>query len=259
MAANLFLRRWRKLFWHLHRRAGITSLLFLAIMAITGIALNHGDGWKLFDRPLPYRLSTWIYGDLQVKEVYRFNSDSLDLYQRGDTFYLGDKRLEFDCPSNAAKIPWSTSPGVALQLKPSGRPDVFWLGCQSSVYGFQPDGVFIEKIPLQVEKFSRLGSCGQNLCIKQFDHWYALDDHSLKLSRLDESQSVHVLEKTRVSGVPEALKTTPPELDIGRLIADIHSGVIFGRPGRLFVDLLGVVVLFLCATGCYLWLGNKRP
>ena len=42
-------------------------------------------------------------------------------------------------------------------------------------------------------------------------------------------------------------------LTLEKVIQDIHSGRIMGYWGVLFVDLIGVFLLVLIITGCYMW------
>ncbi len=45
-----------------------------------------------------------------------------------------------------------------------------------------------------------------------------------------------------------------PELSLFRIIWRLHSGEMFGLVGRLVVDAIALVLLFLCVTGIFVWL-----
>ena len=55
------------------------------------------------------------------------------------------------------------------------------------------------------------------------------------------------------------IKVIPPDIqrhnetDLATLILALHSGSIVGLPGRLFVDLAGLILLFLSVSAIYLW------
>lgn len=44
------------------------------------------------------------------------------------------------------------------------------------------------------------------------------------------------------------------------VIKDLHTGAIFGFWGRIFYDVLGIMLVILTVTGCYLYLAkNPKP
>jgi len=45
--------------------------------------------------------------------------------------------------------------------------------------------------------------------------------------------------------------------DLGKLLLDVHTGRIFGEAGRVAVSLLSGVMLFLTASGVWIWLWPK--
>lgn len=49
-----------------------------------------------------------------------------------------------------------------------------------------------------------------------------------------------------------------PEISLFRIVWMLHSGEMFGLPGRFFVDAVGVAIILLCVTGWCLWLGPAR-
>jgi|MEHZ01.5.fsa_nt_MEHZ011334633.1_17 hypothetical protein len=234
----------RKLFWRWHRRVGIVSLAFLSIMAATGIALNHADGMGLHGKSLPYFLSSLIYPSVSSESIYQYEFETSQIYQAGSQLYVQDQELLPSCAEDVS--------GVALV------GELIWVACDQSLAVFQPDGLFIERINLTVDSIMGIASCNQEICINQDGIWSALNQNSLELTQLDVDQNPIQVLAEHLATPPEYLIRSPTELNIGRLIADIHNGSVLGSFGRFLVDLSGYIILFLAASGCYLWLGNKR-
>lgn len=67
--------------------------------------------------------------------------------------------------------------------------------------------------------------------------------------RLDRTRKAQGLE----SLFPEEADSVP----VMWVIQDLHTGQIFGFWGRIFYDLLGIMLIILAITGCYLYLARK--
>jgi uncharacterized iron-regulated membrane protein len=67
--------------------------------------------------------------------------------------------------------------------------------------------------------------------------------------RLDRTRKAQGLENL----FPEEANSVP----VMWLIRDLHTGEIFGFWGRIFYDVLGVIIIILSISGCYLYLVRK--
>lgn len=233
-----------KLFRRLHRRVGIASMLFLALLAVTGIILNHAQEWRLYDKRLPSSVASIFYPELAATTVFQYQFEELNLYQIEQAIYLEQDQLALSC---SAEISGAALVGSSL-----------WVSCGNSLSLFQSDGVLVEKLTLAVDGISALARCQQALCVLQQDDWYLFDEASLQLDKVEGAQN-YAVEKPQTTQLDaSAFGYTPAELNVGRLISDIHSGAIAGAVGKLFVDLIGIIILFLSLTGLYLWVIKKR-
>nr|WP_303721952.1 PepSY-associated TM helix domain-containing protein [Malonomonas rubra] len=67
------------------------------------------------------------------------------------------------------------------------------------------------------------------------------------------------LERTRkAQGLENLFPDEANSVPVMWLIQDLHTGQIFGFWGRIFYDFLGVVMIFLAISGCYLHLVKPR-
>lgn len=64
--------------------------------------------------------------------------------------------------------------------------------------------------------------------------------------RLDRTRKAQGLENL----FPEEANSVP----VMWLIQDLHTGEIFGFWGRIFYDILGIIIVLLSISGCYLYL-----
>ncbi|SHI92430.1 PepSY-associated TM region [Malonomonas rubra DSM 5091] len=75
---------------------------------------------------------------------------------------------------------------------------------------------------------------------------YLPDSYQERLDRTRKAQGLENLFPDEEDSVP-----------VMWLIQDLHTGQIFGFWGRIFYDLLGVIMVFLAISGCYLHLVKK--
>lgn len=245
-------KRWRVHLWRWHRRIGINILFFLMIMSISGIALNHSDDLSLHTIRLPYALATTIYGQLDTGDLSKIDAGNQILYQQGKQLTLNTTALAQQCDEKIATL--------------ANFEQLIWLPCGKNLLVFTPTGDFVEKVYLSrlASRIALIQPCGSKLCLKSLKTWYSLDPISTKLSPLEaEPQSTgkatsYIAQPLSSQELPKKIRLTPTEYNWGRLISDIHSGAIFGKIGRLFVDIIGIITIFLCLTGAYLWLGSRK-
>lgn len=244
MASRAILRKWRLTLWRWHRRVGITAFSFLAVMAATGIILNHADGWRLYDTRLPYSFAGWAYGDVGSERIFGVQVEDKWLYHKGTDLIFDQRLLSERCEYRLN--------GMVV------AEGLFWVNCGATLLGYTDSGEYVERITLELKEPTAVANCSGTICVLSEKKWVRLDLASLETELTDLSLETVLPEKMEFDGLPKHLKITPRELNVGRLVADLHSGALFGSPGRFLVDVLGFVVLFLSATGCYLWLGNRR-
>ncbi|HAW53383.1 MAG TPA: hypothetical protein DCX54_13820 [Flavobacteriales bacterium] len=68
------------------------------------------------------------------------------------------------------------------------------------------------------------------------------------------------LDKTReAQGLEDIFPDEAHSVPVIWLVKDLHTGDFFGRWGRIFYDLLGVSLIILAVTGCYLFLKINLP
>ena len=66
------------------------------------------------------------------------------------------------------------------------------------------------------------------------------------------------LERTRqAQGLEEIFPEDSRSVPVMWLIQDLHTGEFFGFWGRIFYDVLGIVIVLLAVSGCYLYMVRK--
>ncbi len=237
-------RKLRSLYiWH--RYVGIVAALFILILAITGIALNHTERLKLDSN---YVESDWLldwYGIQSPTEQHSYQVGNKWLLHVGDSLYLDKQRLNgnYTQPVGALSFPHF------IAVATTGK--ILMLTFDAEVIE-QLGG--IQGVPSGMK---RIGQLQDGRIVIQAAHGYYLTDRDfLKWQEQDQVTGVTWSEQT---SAPEALKQRVAqlyrsnELPVERVMLDLHSGRLFGSRGPLIMDAAAVLLIFLAMSGVWLW------
>lgn len=215
-------------------------------MGFSGVLLNHPrliagfsvPGWLI---PGHYHLRNWNRSSL-IKMVFS--------QRRPETGFLCGKQGV-----------WQTDDGArTFQPLKDGFPD-------SRFYGKTNDILLIER-----GSSSLLAGTDGGLyaCDPAVGKWrkIALDEETervVKILAVEDKIVAFTPSHAYVSPAdlrftPLPLPRDPPQHRVSwiRLVFELHSGAIWGTGGRLIYDLAGVALIFLSASGLYLWYFPRR-
>ena len=231
----------RRLAYTLHRWIGLVSCLFMLVVSLTALALNHADLWRpLFLKPAAHTQFEWS----QARVV------AGNPYQPGRWLAASEKAL-FQSPDNGQHwqelklfVPAQHVSGLAFA--PGG---LLWVALRDSGVYFSDDGGEIwEELslpfnPVGGEAIEHLfGGAGPVLQIKTNLAWY--------------QRSANGSWQKRPLGQGHGRQA----LDLHDWIWRLHTGRIFGDWGVLLYDGVALCLIALSLSG--LWLtrrARRRP
>jgi len=244
-------RRQRHWFRNLHRWLGGIAAFFVLLLAVTGIALNHGHELGLDQRHVKWDWLLDAYGIRAPAPSVSYAAGSHRATLLGGHLYLDAKRVAQNVDDLAGA---AVTDGMLLLA----GADSAWL--------VTPEGELIERLELTGTlpgPVQRAGirngrpvvqSAGQvfeaDAGVTGF-HGPVPDD----LADIDWSDS---------SPAPDRLIETLQSdyrgegLTLERLLADIHSGRLLGSAGPWFMDFIAVCLVLLGLTGLWQWLRAGR-
>ncbi|GIX31918.1 MAG: hypothetical protein KatS3mg124_2390 [Porticoccaceae bacterium] len=224
------LRRW-------HRRLGLPLALWLAWLAASGVALNHGAALGLDRRPLPSWLAESLYG-VAVEPPQGVALDELWLGVAGETLFAGERPVD-----RCSRLVGAARSG-----------ELVYAACPEAVYALTRNGELVEAmtagLPGVVASFGR---CGELPCLVSGDTTFALDPVRLVWVPHPASPQVAPAAPPPPDLLPRlAARAVPAEFTWERLVRDLHSGALFGL-GPWLADLFAVGLVLLSALGFALW------
>jgi hypothetical protein len=237
-----------------HRALGLVASLFVIVLSLTGLLLNHPESFEFLDRPLQREALLRWYGLTPEGELTSYPADghvgsSLD---RG--IYLDDRYVAAsDTPLiGVARLDW----GFAL-----ATPDVLWMVNLDETDGNAAviDRMDSASLPgglskIGIDASGRLVVQTRERVFRGSEDllsWHEADPESVAWSEPSEASEAlrsAILRQFRGEG-----------LLWSRLIADIHTGRFLGRYGVWLMDGASVVLLLLVATGLRVARTGRRP
>jgi len=233
-----------------HRWMGFLSALFLVVLSITGLALNHTERLGLDSVQIKNSLLLSRYGmsnGTQIKtfRIHRANTVS---HLGGQIFYNahpisnGETPLgiiegeRFTVIATSTNLIYLTSQGELIETANHSQLPFKEL----TAVGYTPN-----KKPVLITDTGQWKPDRDWLNFKTYDSSYTVEP--LAKTVLSESETDVLLEAFQGGGV-----------SLYRVILDLHSGRLFGWGGRTLMDLTAIAILLLITSGIGGWLRKSR-
>jgi len=234
------LRRW-------HRRLGLLAASFFVFLTASGLLLNHGDTFELDSVQLgaPW-LMAW-YGLKPAVPEQGFQQEGLLFSAQGDTWILGQRKLK---------------PGHGEPLGAVRTAGQQWIATSDEIDLFDADGRLVDKIErdlLPGTPIRRIGSRDGRLLANIGSEVFATSD-GIAWEHLasDAHMTWSRLQPLTAAQRQELAPFFAPSLPLQRIVADLHSGRIFGHYGVLLVDALAAALLLLAGSGLWIYFKNFK-
>ncbi|RTL50415.1 MAG: hypothetical protein EKK46_13575 [Rhodocyclaceae bacterium] len=236
-----FLRHW-------HTRLGIGAAVFLLLLALTGLVLNHGDtlGLDQTEISTPW-LMNW-YGLKTVIPENGFRSNGEVLVAQGDNWALNGKRLK---QGHGDPVGFAVTAGQ------------HWVATASELLLYQADGRLIDRVDaalLPTTPLRHIGIWKEQLVLDSAGGFFSSED-GISWQPLPKQAKVAWIRPDSLTDTErqQAMPLFKPRLPVLRIVADLHSGRVFGSYGPLATDTLAILLIFFAISGSWLHLRKKCP
>ncbi|MEA3505421.1 MAG: PepSY domain-containing protein [Bacteroidota bacterium] len=225
-----------------HKWLGILSTLFIILFSLSGIVLNHREFFSNIDvdRNIlaeDYQYNNWK--NASVKGTEKINNDSILIYGNIGIWLTDSTFSDFKNFNNG--FPDGIDNKKVCKIFKNSTGHLF-AGSLFGLYQYNADKNRWNKIELPIHE-KRIVDIAQK------------QDTLLILSRSHLLKSVDNKNFT-VIPLPQP-ENYNNQISLFKTLMNIHSGKIFGMPGRLFVDLLGLILIFLSIGGIILFINPK--
>lgn len=238
-------------FYVWHRYIGISAALFMVLVAITGILLNHTEPLQLDSRHVQ---SNWVldwYGIDAPEDMTSFNLGDRRITLMGEHLYLDEREID----------------GDYRHLTGATAVDgLFVVSVDDRLLLLAPDGELVEAmdamdgIPSGVQAVGK--DVANRLVLKTALDAYTTDAEFLRWEHWQGDTAT--VDWARPLPTDPALKQMLQYhyrgeiLPVERVMLDLHSGRFFGRYGPWIIDLSAVLLVLLSLSGAWMWFKRRR-
>ncbi|MCB1749710.1 MAG: PepSY domain-containing protein [Gammaproteobacteria bacterium] len=233
-----------------HRTAGVAAAAFLVFLALTGVLLMHSDRLGL---PTAQVENRWVldwYGIRPPPPPVAYQSGGHWFSQLGEHLYVDTTEIPF-------------AEGVLLGVFANGSSttgDEWLLITDVQALVVDGSGTVLERFGRESGLPAGLTAAGRDaagqVVLASGAGRFRFDATLGEFVAAADSAAVH----WSSAGTPPAAIATAithayrgDGLSLERLLLDLHSGRLFGTLGVVVVNLAALLLLFLAASGLYLW------
>lgn len=237
MKTYRFLHRW-------HQTLGSIAALFVIVLVITGLLLNHTETLSLDQKYIGSSLLLDWYGINPPAAPVSYALDHQQVTLLGESLYLNDQEIGQQTGQLLGALEHDGSIIIAL-------PDELLI--------LDPSGELLEKlgdaegVPAGIQ---RIGLTEDDQLVVQATEGNFLAD--LEALSWDEA-TIPAADWAESSSIPPDLQNKllahyrGKGLSLERVLLDIHSGRFLGSFGVFLIDAAAVLFLILAFTGLWMW------
>ncbi len=229
-----------------HRRLGVFCSVFLILITVTGIAINHTDSLSLAKTPVTQNWLLNYYGIKSTNTVYSSKHDSNQLVFSNNLLWLNkslilkaDKQIHYAFVYQNLII--AATSGQLYLLNKSGELQE----TQDSTFS----------LPTPINKLGL--DAVHSLWIESNQKNYIADKDIIDWQESTPNSKVHWVSSVKSVQQDDLNLVRSQYLDWQRIMLDLHSGRIFGVSGTTFWDLISIILLFLAFSGLVIYIKQK--
>ena len=231
-----------------HRYIGLSAALFVVILSVTGLALNHTESLGMD--------STHVQSESLLNWYGIHAPDELSSYSADSVLYTGINELVF---RNTELLDGVKAPLVGTIV----YQDFIVIASLDHLTLLSQDGQLIESIGGAGGVPAGMKAIGTTMdgaiAIKAAHGYYLTDESFLEWTETDTVDATWSVKSDTPPALVRALQTAyrGNGLPLERVVLDLHSGRILGNAGVLLVDAAAILFLLLAVSGIWLW-GRRR-
>lgn len=234
-----------------HRRLGLCSALFIMLLLITGVAINHSQDFKLDTAQVKQAWLLDYYGISAPNSLSVFSVRPQVLAATDTQLWLGDKLIL------ESKFPLLGAMKVGPSLLAIDSQQAYLFSLEGELYETQ--GVSTG-LPQEIEAMAYDDAgvwlkTSQGLFLSDEDlvEWQAA---STALGVSSDIAWITAIAKNKIDPSQwqaMELNARSGHLTWERVMLDLHSGRLFGPLTVWLWDLFALALLMVVGTGCWIW------
>jgi hypothetical protein len=219
----------------LHRWLGIVAALLIILFAVSGIVLNHRSFFSGVDINRKYLPPTYKYHNWNlaaVKSATEIAPDSILIYGNIG-IWLTDSTYQQYKPFHSQLLKGIDNRRTSRIIK--SKLGTVFAGTMSGLYYLKENSWQQIDLPIKEKRITGITENSNGI-------WVLTRSHLLQITGNPGNFNAELVSLP----FPADFKR---ETSLFRALWVIHSGKILGLPGKLLIDFLGLIMIFLSVTG----------
>lgn len=229
-----------KFFRSFHKWAGLICILFLILFSISGIILNHRETVSEWDVNRSFLTSEYRYdawNNAAVKSTLKLSSDSILIYGNIGIWLTDSTASKFSDYNQGFR----KGADNRKVFKISSFNRNLLAGTQFGLFVRESSSWKQISLPVHEKNVVDMWSAGDSLLVMTRSHIITTKD------------LIHF----NVLNLPAPIGYDN-KIGLFKTMWVIHSGEIYGVSGKLLVDVIALVLIFLCLTGLIVWIKKEH-
>jgi len=230
----------------LHRYIGLGICIFLVHLALTGIFLNHSIGLRL-DKT--YVTWPWL-----------LNQYNLSVPEPVNIFTIGKNNFS----TIDGEVFFNDKPIFLAEEELLGavqNRDTFILASSSTISVISEEGYIINKDNVFPFTIKNIGIYGDEVVINDIEDKIWSSESINGVWKLTENMTVQWSTEGSITPTnQEKIRKyyVGDGVSLEQIILDFHSGAIFQKAGKIFFDVISILLIILSFTGIWLWTIKRK-
>jgi hypothetical protein len=233
-----------------HRRFGIVAALFVVMLVVTGLMLNHTDGLKLDRNYIQNDILLDYYNINPRQEPVTVRVNGKWISQVGERLYFNDREIR----KNVTELIGALNNGQELII-----------AFDEELLVVNDEGIVIESlrgaqgVPAGMRAIGK--TINGNIVVNAAHGDYIVNLDSTEWHEQEDRLEADWSERVPLPGELRDIllkKYRGQGLTLERVLLDLHSGRLFGTFGVYIVDAAALLFLILAFTGVWMWMSRLK-
>ena len=231
---------------NLHRYVGLGICIFVVHLAITGIFLNHSIGLRL-DRTFvawPWLLNQYNLTVPEPENIFTIGKNNFSRFS--DEVFFNDNSI-FSIENDLVGV---------IENKNN-----FILASNSVLNVVSNEGFLLTREDILPFTIKKIGSYEEGIFIQDHEGkiWSAESiDDVWKLAQNNQVEWSSGGTMTAINKEKIRKYYVGDGISLEQIILDFHSGAIFQKMGKIFFDIISILLIILSFSGIWLWTIKRK-
>lgn len=233
-----------------HRWLGIAAALFVLLLSVTGIALNHSSDWRLDRRYVSWDWAIDALGVHTPEPSVSFADNGHRVTQIGERTYFDACEIGSGMESLGGLVMLDT---------------LFAIASGESVILLTADGELVQRFDVSAElpgTIERIGRADGRPVLESGGDYFIGDADATAFDAWPDGAEATVAwsspsepSRRRIAVLKEHYRGRG--LTVERLLIEIHSGRILAAAAPLVLDVVAAGLILLSISGLYVWMRSR--